>query len=407
MKVIQLMHHSIVWRRLLKPYSEMYTEGKVSAHTDEFHERVAKQILKQTKKYEIECWQPEKTLKKVVVEKEDGITYRMFPSIYLSWGREYTLSLLKELKMQSKKEDILIHVHEMHNHLAYLTSYLFKDVPIVVQHHSAWPPLFAFKESNHPFRFIYLFEHYAEKKVFKNIDYFFVLTKDEKEYISNLVGADKVEIQTMGVDFGRFKPMDQVKARKMLHLPSDKKIMIYVGVLGKSKGADVVLEVFQTLKRKYDVDLILIGNTSADPLYNRAKATGAKVLGKISEEMLNSYYSAADVYVFPYPPSSNIWGGIGVAPVESLACGTPIVSTTLKHFPLGEWNLVGEMPKNNSDIVNCIIKIFENPNKYERCRDIAKKCYDWGNIVRNTIEVYDELFDKYYNKSHHDHSKPK
>jgi glycosyltransferase involved in cell wall biosynthesis len=76
----------------------------------------------------------------------------------------------------------------------------------------------------------------------------------------------------------------------------------------------------------------------------------------------------------------------------------PVVSTTLWDFPKEDVSLVGEIPKNEDDVPNCILKVLDNPDKYKRCREIAKKYYDSQKIIKNTIRVYDELFDKYYGK---------
>lgn len=213
MKVIQILHHS-------HPFYKQNEE--VHFFAEDWHAKVATQILKRTDKYEIECWRPERRAKKIITGEENGIAYKIFPSFHLKTG-EYSIPLLKELRKESKKEDILIHLHGIHNHLAYLIAYLFRDLPIVGQHHGGSPCLYKFENSNHPLRFLHLLNHIPEKRALKNVDHFFVLTKYEKEALSKLVGADKVEIQTMGVDFDLFKPMDKNYARELLGLPIDKK----------------------------------------------------------------------------------------------------------------------------------------------------------------------------------------
>ena len=380
MKIIQILHHS---HSFYKPNEE------VRFFAEDWHAKVAKQILRQTDKYEIECWRPERRAKKIIIGEEDGISYKIFPSFYRQYGREYPVSLLRELRKESKRNDILIHLHGIHNHLAYLISYFFNEVPIIGQHHGGCSALFTFNRSKHLFLFLSLLESYFEKASLKNIDYFFVLTKYEKEFLSNRVGADKVEIQTMGVDFDKFKPMNKEYVRELLGLPLDKKIVLYVGRFDKTKRVDLVLDAFEKLKSKYDIDLILIGGTENDVFYNKAKMTGAQIIERVPPEKLIPYYNAADVYYCFY--NTNLYGGIGIAPVESLACGTPIASNTLEHFPTDEKNYLGEMPKDESDVTNCIIKVIENNGKYDRCREIAKRYYDWKNIIRNTINVYDQL----------------
>lgn len=385
-KIIQILHHS---------------PSVFNLNIDDaWHVKLSKQILMQSCDYEykIECWQPEKTIRKVYTEERDGITIRSFPSIYLRYGREYPLHLLKALKNPAKKEEIIIHLHDIHNHLVYLISHFMKDVPIVAQHHGSANPLFLLRNSKHPLRFVCLLDYCAEKQVFKNIDHFLVLTEDEKNYLSKIVGSNKVEIQTMGVDFDEFRPLDKRYARKALGLPMDKRIIIHVGRLNKAKGADVVIKAFQKIKQKNDdVELIMIGNLPIDPLYAHAKAIGAKVFRRVPQSDLIFYYNAADVYA-AYPTAWALSTGTSglIGPVEALACGVPVVSTTLRHFTTNEQLKVGKIPKNEGDIARCISDIFDNPTQYKDCREIARKYYDWTNIVLKTTILYKNLFEDYY-----------
>jgi glycosyltransferase involved in cell wall biosynthesis len=325
MKIIQMLHHS-------HPFYKQNEE--VHFFAEDWHAKVARQILNRTDKYEIECWRPERRAKKIITGEEGGITYKIFPSFYLRFGMEYSIPLLRELRKETQKEEVLIHLHGIHNHLAYLVAYLFRDLPIVGQQHGGLPFLYKFKNSNHPLRFLYLLNHIPEKLALKNIDHFFVLTKYEKESLSKLVGADKVEIQTMGVDFDKFKPMNKEYARELLGLPIDKKIILYIGRFNKTKRVDLILDALQKLKGKYDIELILIGGQKNDIFFDKAKSVGTRVIGRIPSDQLIPYYSASDVYNCFY--NTNLGGGIGIAPVESLACGTPIVSNTLEHFTTDE-----------------------------------------------------------------------
>jgi glycosyltransferase involved in cell wall biosynthesis len=53
--------------------------------------------------------------------------------------------------------------------------------------------------------------------------------------------------------------------------------------------------------------------------------------------------------------------GPGLAPLESLACGTPVVGTNLRHF-LGtedELKKVGKIPKTRDEVGKCIAEVLE------------------------------------------------
>ncbi|MHA1381285.1 MAG: glycosyltransferase, partial [Candidatus Helarchaeota archaeon] len=101
-----------------------------------------------------------------------------------------------------------------------------------------------------------------------------------------------------------------------------------------------------------------------------------------------------DVYLHPAFYSN--YYGIDVSVIESLACGTPVVSPTLKEFPIIERDKIGKIPKDENDVVKCVSEILENLSYYYDCRIIAKNIFSWKNIIENTIRIYDELFKKYY-----------
>lgn len=71
MKVIQVVNYSV---------SKLNLGFDPLAFEHDWHIILAKEILKRTKRYEIECWQPERTLSEVYTREKDGITHRKFPS---------------------------------------------------------------------------------------------------------------------------------------------------------------------------------------------------------------------------------------------------------------------------------------------------------------------------------------
>lgn len=398
MKIIQLMHHSITWQRLPGPYLDRYRQGNPSVLTDEFHERVAKEIIKRTKKYEIECWQPEKTIKKVLVKKINGITFKMFPSFYLRFTMEYSIPLLRELRKESKKRDILIHLHGIHNDLADLVAYLFRDIPILGAGLGGAPYRLGYRNANKLYSKLYYIPHcILEPSILRGMDHVIVGNKIYLKTLSEL--HPHVEMAPNdGVDFEKIAHLpDKPEARRLLNLPRDKKIMLYVGRFYKLKGLHHSIHTYQELKKKIDVELVLIGGNKTDPLYNKAIKSGAIVIELVPHGGVMPYYKAADVNLM-LPFGEHLYG-IGAAQRESICCGTPVVSPNLILSALGtdeEIKQYGEIPKSIEDVEKCVCKIFDDPTHYKNCSEIMKKYVSWDAVIRHHIEIYDELFEKYY-----------
>lgn len=142
----------------------------------------------------------------------------------------------------------------------------------------------------------------------------------EKAEESNLLKNQPVNVIHHGVDTSVFRPYDKSSAREMLGIPQDKK-MILVGAQSLSnprKGTALLMDVFKDIT---DEDILFYGFGS-----NENSDTKISSLGFIKDEtLLAKIYSAADLFVM-----SSIEEAFGQVFIESLACGTAVVS-----FPNG------------------------------------------------------------------------
>ncbi len=345
----------------------------------------------------IECWVVEKQYRKPVVFQKDGIRYRIFPSFPLTYGREISVDLIKAIEAE-KASPVILHIHGLFNWTTYLIALLFPELPIVVQQHGDCPPLYLLGRRQRLFLFLplLLFEEMFMRYVLKRIDYIFCLTSTVQNVLHLLGMKNKCFLQGMGVDFNLFVPSSKILSRKKLNLPVDKKIIVYVGKAYTYKGCDQVINAYQKLKTKYDIDLVMVGVSNADELYQSAVKAGAKIFSRVNHEELVDFYRSADVYVLPGSKIFNRWGGIGVSTIESLACNIPVVSGTLIHFP-NKIYTVGFCAESFEQIINGIEYIFNHPQSFNGVREQAQKYYDWRVISQNTLKIYQMLLDKYYN----------
>jgi D-inositol-3-phosphate glycosyltransferase len=143
------------------------------------------------------------------------------------------------------------------------------------------------------------------------------------------VPLEKVAVIPCGVNLDLFHPQDQLAARAKLGLGQGK-IMLFVGRIERLKGIDKIIRAMSGLK---DVKprLIIAGEDGNRPgeiekLKNLAAGLNlterVSFTGLVEYEKLPYYYNAADVCVFP-----SYYESFGLVPLESLACGTPVVAT--------------------------------------------------------------------------------
>jgi len=357
---------------------------------------LARSTVRNSDRYIIENWRPEKEVNKIMEKEVEGINCRLFPLSKLKKENRFSFSLLGELKKEVKRNLILINLHNIHNIETYIIGYLFKNYPVVAHHHGDIPP--SNKKPKSVFNsMVYALESTVERKVLKYIDYFSVISRIEKNYLASIAGDGKIILEQGRIYFDDWKPINKKEARTELGISDEKKVLMYVGKYYNLKGVDIILDTYEKLKNKYNLELVLIGGSPSDPLFNDVKAADVRNYGYIPHHKLPLYYSAADIYLLPSFDANLIqWGGLGTAIIEALACNLPVVSKQLIHFPKEERGKIGEIPEHKEDFAQCITKILNSPDKYNNCRQIAKKYYDLADIIKKNLKIYDGLFRQYY-----------
>ena len=390
MKIIQILHHSL---------TNYIDNIDPKFYENDWHVKVAKNIKKRTNKYDIECWRPEISFNKTYTRiGNDGIKYKIFPSKALNLFNqqfEYSSPLIKELKKEILKNEILIHLHGFYNLNSYsILKKIGEKCPIVAQSHGGKPAILIYKESSHRLKKLLLFEHLLQKITMPKIDYLFCLNPKEQE---ELLKYSNGKIQPMGVDFNKFKPIKKETCLKKTGL-NEEHYILYVGRLTTQKGIESLINAFENIK---SYKLLMIGE---GPNKNNLKlladklniSKNIKFLGQVSNDDLPYYYNIADITIFP-----SLGEAYPVVPIESLACKTPIITTNVGainqitgHFRGG----YGIVPKNNPDaIINAFNEFISGKiDKSFIDRENGSKYYDWNSIINSTLSIYNKLYEEYY-----------
>ncbi len=167
------------------------------------------------------------------------------------------------------------------------------------------------------------------------------------------IGVNQSNICTIlhGVDLELFKPPEN---RDILreNLGITKFTILSAGNLIKIKGHDIVIEALSLLP---DVNLFIAGNGIEEKklkrLTNKLKLTNqVNFLGLVDQKELVKYYGAVDVTVLA--SSSE---GIANVLLESIACGTPVITTNVGGASeIFKGNIIGKLIENRS--VNVLVE---------------------------------------------------
>jgi glycosyltransferase involved in cell wall biosynthesis len=136
-----------------------------------------------------------------------------------------------------------------------------------------------------------------------------------------------------GVDTSSFTPGGGMEAaRRGLDLPTDARVLLTVRRLEPRMGLEMLLNAVAQLGSGIDVVIAGTGSLERD-LRGLAEQLGlasrARFLGRVADAELADWYRAADLFVLP----TAAYEGFGMATVEALASGTPVVGTPVGATP--------------------------------------------------------------------------
>ncbi len=388
-------------KKIIHIYNRGYSPNFPTKHSPYFYlagwaQLQAVNILKFTNLYEQEIWRPEREVKEISVKKVEGVMCRLFPQSKKYSLLKLPLLMIKALRIEAKKNLILIDLHYIHYIQSIWLIFLFHKCPIFISHHGSVP--FEYQKKKSLLKKIVFNKVFAaiDRMVLKWVDYFSVVSRFERDHLSQFIEKQKIVLESGRKFFKDWKPVEKKIARQILGIPIQKNVILYVGSFYELKGVDILLNAFDILQNEIDLELLLVGGLESDSLYEHAKRSGAKIYGKIPNDQMDNFFSSADVYCAPALDGTWVkFGGISTAIIEALACDIPVVSRQLLHFPSDDWKKVGEVPETEEDVQECIRKVLRNPRKYSP-RETSKKYYDFGSIIKGNIKVYNDLFSKYY-----------
>lgn len=150
------------------------------------------------------------------------------------------------------------------------------------------------------------------------------------------IPPERISVVPGGVDTERFKPAsDRSRVRLDLGLPQSATLFFTLRNLEPRMGVDRLLRAVPLVARAVPDFTLVVGGQG--PLLPSLRALASELglgervrfTGFIPEKALVSYYQAADGFVIPTVELE----GFGLPILEALACGTPVVGTSVGAIP--------------------------------------------------------------------------
>jgi len=245
----------------------------------------------------------------------------------------------------------------------------------------------------------------VEKAVLETAERTVATSPQEKDHMRSLVSSKgHIQIIPCGTDIQRFGAIDRTQARLELGWNPDDKIIFYVGRFDPRKGIETLVRAVGCSQIRHDpqVKLIIGGGSRpgqsdgiererieaiVDELGMRDITT---FTGRISDELLSVYYTAADVCVVPshYEP-------FGLVAIEAMACSTPVIASDvggLQFTVVPEETGLLAPPKDEVAFAEAIDRILSHPDWRnqlgQRARRRVEEKFSWDGVAHQLSDLY-------------------
>lgn len=179
--------------------------------------------------------------------------------------------------------------------------------------------------------------------------------------------------------------------------------ILYAGAVRPQKNIPRLVEAFAVLRGDLeghplykDLRLIIIGDEiSQNPAVRRAVIKTrvedvVRFLGFVPFDTLRVFFEAAAAFVFP-----SLYEGFGLPPLEAMACGTPVVTSSVSSLP----EVAGDAamfvnPENVFDIARGIREVLIDDvlraDLIRRGQEQARR-FSWSKTAAEVLEIYKEV----------------
>ncbi|PMB42456.1 glycoside hydrolase [Fischerella thermalis CCMEE 5205] len=308
-------------------------------------------------------------------QRENGITYPLIHTNY--WLSSWVGMQLK--KIQGSKQ-----VHTYHS-LGAVKYNTIKTIPLIASTRLA-----------------------VEKEILETAERIVATSPQEKEHMRSLVSTKgNIDIIPCGTDIEQFGRISQQAARVQLGLNPEDKVVMYVGRFDPRKGIETLVRAVGKSQFRGDKHLKLIIGGGSRPgqsdgmereriegiVHELGMSDFTIFTGRLSQEILPSYYAAADVCVVPshYEP-------FGLVAIEAMASNTPVVASDvggLQFTVVPEETGLLAPPQDEDAFAVAIDRILANPQWRDQLGKAGRKRveskFSWNGVATQLSELYTQL----------------
>lgn len=304
---------------------------------------------------------------RVIVCKRTQPISRIFP--------EFSIEAWQYLRQHIHEYDV-VHCHGIW-HFGSVAPFLFKNqVPKAITihglldkwalHHGLWKKQ--------------LFGWLFQKRFLKRADLIQINNHDELNDLYQFLGFQhpNVAIIPNGMQLDELTTLPPKGSfREPFGLPSDKKLVLFMGRLNIKKGLDLLLPAFQRYLQQYDDALLILAGpddgykAETERFISDSKLQDKmRMVGMLTDNVKKA--ALADATVFALPSYSE---GFSIAALEAMTAGVPALVSDRIGFDgtVAEYHAAHETPLTIEGVHEGLVKMLQNPEYAQQCAQNAQK----------------------------------
>jgi glycosyltransferase involved in cell wall biosynthesis len=235
----------------------------------------------------------------------------------------------------------------------------------------------------------------------KRINKIIAVSPSEKNSFVKLTGIDKnqIDVYPNAINIEEIESADSQTIRKLKSHYKNKKLILFVGRIIKTKGIDILIEAVAKLKNKDGFHLLIIGPITDDHYYHQLQdqITQLNVKNMVTIDQLNrkdviAAFHACDIFVLPTRGEV-----FGIVLAEAMAAGKVVIGTKVGGIP----DLIKDKQngflftlEDSVDLAKKIEYVIQNPKLIQKIGDNAKndiyKHYNWDTVAKKIAKLYEE-----------------
>ncbi|MDF7818385.1 glycosyltransferase [Runella sp. MFBS21] len=326
---------------------------------------------------------------RVIVCKRTTPISRFFP--------EFSLELWDFLKKHIHEYDV-VHCHGIW-HFGSVAPFLFKNnTPKAVTIHG----LLDHWALHHGYWKKKIFSVLFQKRFLKKANLIQINNHDELNDLRQYLGFQhpNVAIIPNGMQLDELATLPPKGTfRQKFGLPTDKKIVLFMGRLNIKKGLDLLLPAFQKYAQQYDDTLLVLAGPDDGYqalterfISDHHLAHKMIMVGMLTGELKKAALADADIFAL-----TSYSEGFSIAALEAMTAGVPALVSNRIGFDgtVAQYHAAHEVPLTVEGVLEGLVQMLQNPSYCDTLKKNAKKMvwelYDIEIVAGNLAKEFAKI----------------